>query len=79
MNDRFRIDFGNSLQNAVLQLLPGSNSDVFQKGSGHLAEQCLSNVKPGAVRGREHVFKSVGTLGQPGVSLWRCAPNDYPG
>ncbi len=69
MNGRFLIDFGDSLQNSVLQLLPGSNSDVFEKRSSHLAKQGLGDVKPGAVGRCEHVFKPVGTFGQPGACL----------
>ena len=71
MNNRFSVDFGNPLQDAFPQFLPGVHPDLFQERARHLAKQRFYYVQPGTVGRREDVFEPVGTSGQISPRLLR--------
>ena len=70
MDDRRGVDFGDSQQDAIAKLLPGSDADVPKKGARHLAEKGLYDIKPRPMLRREHVLKAIGTSSQESLSLF---------
>src|SRR3970040_2046194 len=70
MNDRLSVDFRDSGEDSVFQLLDGGNADVFEKSSRHLAKQCFGDVEPRSMRGSENVSEPVGRCAQIATSLF---------
>jgi len=58
MHNRRFVDFFNAQKNSLFELLFGSDSDMFQKGSGHFTKKCLNQIGPGTVLGGMHIYKS---------------------
>ena len=70
MDDWLRVDFSDSREDSILQLLDGGDADVFEKGSRHLAKQCFGDVQPRSMRGSENVPEPVGVFGQITAGLF---------
>jgi hypothetical protein len=66
VNDRCGIDFGDAFENSSFQFLPRLDSDVSQESAGHLAEERLDDVEPGAMLSSEHLLESVRMRSQKG-------------
>lgn len=43
---------------------------MSEEGAGHLSEERLDDVQPGAVRRSQYVLEAVGTRGQEGARLF---------
>ena len=70
MDDWLSVDFSDSGEDSIFQLLDGGDADVFEKGSCHPAKQCFGDVEPRSMRGSENVPESVGVFAQIPAGLF---------
>jgi len=71
MDDRYLVDLSDSQQNAFLQFVSGLHTNSPEERASHLAKQGFHDVQPGAMRGSQHVFESIGASRQKGSGLIR--------
>jgi len=64
------IDFVDAFEDSRAQFLLGLNADMLEKGSGHLAEQCLDDVQPRTVFGCMDVDEPVWTCLKEGACFF---------
>jgi hypothetical protein len=71
---RFGVDFGDALENAPPEFVPGRNPDVPQEGAHHLAKvvSIILNHDP-CVRVRTYLKRSGRLAKNAWVSCERCA------
>src|SRR5438552_2029530 len=69
MDDRRRIDLGNSQENSLFEFLFGFDADMAQERVSHLPEKRFHQVEPRTVFGRMHVLERVGLGPQIGARL----------
>ena len=69
MDDRYLVDLSDSQQNAFLQFVSGLHTNSPEERASHLAKQGFHDVQPGAMRGSQHVFESIGASRQKGSGL----------
>src|SRR5215813_12232569 len=72
MDDRVAIEVIDEVDDALLQLVCGVDTDVAEHGAGCFGEKPLDEVEPGTVFGGEHKREAAVRLsGQPGLGLPR--------
>ena len=76
MNDGIAIEEVDRGHDAIPEFLFGRDADMAQHRAGHLGEEALDEVEPGAMFGREGELEAArGLLGEPGFGL----PGDMRG
>jgi hypothetical protein len=59
MDDGGGVDFSDTHEDSLLELLKALHTDSFQEGASHFPEQGLNQIQPGAVFGGMNVEKAV--------------------
>ena len=70
MHNGHLVDFVDPHENTLAQFIQRPHADMFEKSAGHLSEQCLNNLEPGAMYWCMHKFKSIGARGQIGAGFF---------
>ena len=71
MDDRMSVELVDGGDDALLEFLFRSDSDVAQYGAGKFGKEALDEIEPGAVLGCERKFEPVrGLIGKPGLCLF---------
>jgi hypothetical protein len=65
MYDWSLIDLGDSEDDSLTQFFRRFYSDVAEEGSGHLAEERLGEIQPGAMHRSQNILETVRSCRQP--------------